>query len=203
MGWNMNSRGIKADNSFLENKIALRIAHLPAGDLCVLDCFSGEGKIWREIKEREKMRDINVVSIEKKTIDRLVLQGDNRKLMGTLLLTGKFNIVDLDAYGSPFPQMEIMFDAIKKSGMREDAHVFFTFIQSFQGSLHKKMLELIGYAPSMIKKIPTLFARNGFDKFCGYLALRGVRKITYRSYCKNVIRKFYGYFSIKSLDKMG
>ena len=65
-----------------------------------------------------------------------------------------------------------------------------SFIQSMFGQLNRKMLNILGYTDSMIKKIPSLFNKNGFDKFCQYLSKKGIDKVYYICY-KN---KYYGYF---------
>ena len=51
---------IKTDNDFLRDKIDLRAAHLPAGDVRVLDCFSGRGLLWRGVEKITKRKIVSL-----------------------------------------------------------------------------------------------------------------------------------------------
>lgn len=160
----------KTDNSYFEEKVKLRVAGLPAtSPVKVLDMFSGNGTIWQEIKRRTR-REILVLRIDRERGKRgAYLVGDNLKFN---LDYNQFDILDVDAYGVPFRQLERIFSARFTHPVR----VFITFIQSQWGSLPRKMLTALGYTPAMIKKCPTLFYRAGQEKFLQYLALKGVRK---------------------------
>lgn len=79
----------------------------------------------------------------------------------------QLDIIDLDVYGIPFEQLEIIFDK-KHKGI-----VFFTFILSGMGKANNGLLEHLGFTKDMINKTPALFNSNGFDKFCSYLSVRG------------------------------
>lgn len=161
----------KTDNSYFNEKVMLRINHLPKTDtIRVLDCFSGTGSIWKEVKKRTG-RNIITIGIEiENGKNNLSLKGKNNKYLSILDLS-KFNIIDLDAYGVPFSQLEILFKR-KYKGI-----VFVTAIQSGMGKLPNGMLQSIGYTDKMIKKIPTLFNTNFLAKLKQYLYLRGVRSI--------------------------
>lgn len=65
------------------------------------------------------------------------------------------------------------------------------------GCLNKKMLQKIGYTRGMIKKIPSLIYRDGYDKILLYLALNGVKKVHEMSKGK----KHYLYFNLKTDKK--
>ena len=165
----MNRRQIKTDNSYISTKINLRINHLPnKKSIKVLDCFAGRSRIWKEIKERS-FKNINVIGIDRITYGS-TLKGDNIKYLKGMNLN-KYDIIDLDAYGVPFRQLEIIFRK-KYKGI-----LFITFIQSIFGRLPVRMLEKIGYTRKMIKKCPTIFNRNGIEKFKQYLAINGIKKI--------------------------
>lgn len=183
----MNMNNVQTDNSFLETKVKLRIDNLPAGDCNVLDCYAGTGLIWKTIKERTG-RTINVLGMDKKKIEGIYLQGDNLKFLASMDIN-KFNVIDLDAYGVPYHQLEIIFS----QKLQAETIVFVTFIQSVYGRLPYEMLEDLGYSPSMIKKCPAIFFRNGFEKFKQYLAVRGIGQIKHYSHDK----KHYLCFSIK------
>jgi hypothetical protein len=83
----------------------------------------------------------------------------------------KYDIIDLDAYGVPFRQLEVIFRK-KYRGI-----LFVTFIQNIFGALPVRMLTKIGYTKNMIKKCPTLFNRNGIEKFKQYLAINDIKKV--------------------------
>jgi len=165
----MNRRQTKTDNSYLSSKVNLRMNHLPdKQSMKVLDCFAGKSKIWKEIKKRS-VKHINVVGIDRIACGS-ALKGDNIKYLKGMDLT-RYDIIDLDAYGIPFRQLEVIFRK-KYRGI-----LFVTFIQSMWGRLPVRMLEKIGYTRKMIKKCPTLFNRNGVEKFKQYLAMNGVKRI--------------------------
>jgi hypothetical protein len=175
----------QTDNSYFEDKVMLRINSLPLSDpIKVLDIFSGTGLLWKEIKQKTG-REIITLSIDKKpSKDRLVLPGDNRKYR---LDYAFFDIVDLDAYGVPYHQLE---DIFKRCTTKIIVHL--TYIQSIFGRLPRRMLYHLGYTKSMIDKCPSLFDKNGQEKLLKYLGTRGVKKITLRD--NEGHRKTYGYF---------
>jgi len=159
----------KTDHSFFEEKVKLRLEGLPEGNrLSVLDMFSGDGRIWSEIKRRTG-REILILRIDRDRSRRgAYLVGDNLKFD---LDYSAFDVVDVDAYGVPFRQLDRIFAQSSRP-----KRVFITFIQSQWGVLPRKMLHALGYTDPMIKKVPTLFNRAGQEKFLRYLALRGVQK---------------------------
>lgn len=175
---------MKTDNSHIKAKVNLRINHLPEGDIYVLDCYSGKGIIWKEIKDRTG-RNIKVLPIDIKKDNIFHLVGNNLDFLSTIDLS-KFNVVDLDAYGTPFEQLEILF--------KKEYHgtVFVTFIQSIMGAIPYRLLESVGFTREMINKIPTLFYRCGWNYFLQYLANKNIDKIYHYSFD----RKHYLYFTM-------
>ncbi len=161
---------VQTDHSFFEEKVTLRLDNLPdVNPVKVLDLFSGNGLIWSEIQKRTG-REILVLRMDREKGKRGVyLQGDNLKFN---LDYGAFDVVDVDAYGVPFLQLEKIFSQSSKP-----KRIFITFIQSQWGTLPRKMLNALGYTDGMIKKVPTLFYRGGQEKFLRYLALKGVEKV--------------------------
>lgn len=173
----MSSHQTKTDNSFFETKVKLRIDNLPAdGDIVVLDCFSGSGKIWNRIKQELQNRNISVLGIDQKNQSGIYLRGDNRKFLESLDLS-RFDVIDCDSYGVPYKQLKTLF----RKQTRSDVIIFVTFIQSIFGRLPCRMLSDIGYSPAMIRKCPSLFNRHGFAKFKLWLSLRGVEQIKHYS----------------------
>ena len=181
---------VQTDNSFLWDKVELRINNLPEKQtLNVLDAFGGDGRIWDIIRKRTG-REINILSADQKPDKKGVyLRGDNRKFLKSINLQ-TFDVIDLDAYGIPFEQLEIIFQQHKLQSL--GVVVFVTAIQVYMGGLPFRMLDRLGYKKEMVKKIPTLFSRRGFEKLKDYLAINGVQHITHRS----TERKHYLFFRL-------
>jgi len=185
----MNRPQIKTDNSYLNSKINLRTNHLPdIQTIKVLDCFAGRSLIWEEIKRRSS-KNINVIGIDRISYGS-TLRGDNIKYLKGMNLD-KYDIIDLDAYGIPFRQLEIIFRK------RYRGILFITFVQSIFGRLPVRMLMKIGYTRNMIRKCPTLFNRNGIGKFKQYLAINGIKRMT----IINKNNKKYIYISPRTVVK--
>lgn len=177
----------KTDNSYIDIKIELRkdaIKQLQYKN--VLDCFCGESTIWNNVEKD------SYIGIDQKKTKKVNLHGDNRKYLKELNLK-QFNIVDLDAYGIPVKQLDLIF---QNNTLQTRTIIFFTFIQSVFGKLPRILLRQYGYTEQMIKKIPTLFNRKGFDIFKWYLAKNGIKKVSYIQ----IKNKVYGYFIV---DKKG
>jgi len=169
---------MKTDNSNIATKIKIREL-ISFDGARVLDCYSGTGYLWKKVKTKTI-----VTSIEKEhDKNKKALTGDNLKYLNMLDIT-HFDIIDMDAYGIPFEQLEVIF---KK---RFKGLVIITAIQSMTGALPKKMLRLLGYTKEMIDKCPALFYRNGDQKLKNYLYLRGIKKI----HGTTINRKSYFYF---------
>ena len=180
----MSKSSVKTDNSFLADKVGLRVDHLPAkGDITVLDCFAGTGRIWKGVKTRTR-REIKILAMDKRPIG-FHLPGDNIGwLMGMDL--SRFNVIDLDAYGVPYDQLKILFERGYKG------IVFVTFIQSLWGRMPNQLLIDIGFTEAMIAKAPSLCNGRGWDHLCEWLALQGVKKVYKRSHA----RKHYFTFTM-------
>ncbi|MBU0959796.1 MAG: hypothetical protein KKB31_07655 [Nanoarchaeota archaeon] len=164
---------VQTDNSYFFCKTKLResfIKDIP--DLKVLDCFHGTGRIWKQINNNRQNK-ISIIGIEKKKYkDEVYLKGDNIKFLTNMDLS-IYQAIDLDAYGIPFDQLEILF-AKKYQGI-----VFITFIQSLFGQLPKGMLKVLDFTDKMIIIIPSLFNIDGFEKFKSYLWKRGIKQISF------------------------
>ena len=185
---------VQTNNSYLSDKVALRMNHIPDKErLRVLDCYGGEGKIWTAVKKLTG-RKITVLPIEIKEYNNASfhLPGDNRSYLQTLDLS-KFDVIDLDAYGTPIEQLETLFERNYKGV------VFVTFIQSIMGMLPYVLLRAVGFTDEMVKKCPTLFGKSGWKYFCEYLSLRGVKTIWHRYHA----RKHYIGFSCAGQSSAG
>lgn len=180
-------KSLQINNSYVDTKINLRIENLPKKDISVLDCFHGEGILWGRIK-KELPQKVNITGIDRKNYNNNALIGENLKYLKKIDLSN-YDVIDLDAYGTPVKQLE----AILKNGTFKEVVVFYTFIQSLFGGLPHVMLEKLGYTKKMIKKIPSLFNKNGLDKYYYYLQKVGVKRI--KNY--NINNKNYGCFILK------
>ncbi len=168
----MSSRQI--DNSYLQEKIKLRVNSLneiKKKDIFVFEAFCGDGVIWDEVKKRTN-KNIKILKVDKKANKSgLYLKGDNLKFLSSIDLT-KFDIIDLDAYGSPYRQLAEIFKREYKG------IVHLTFIQSMLGGVNHDLLVELGYSKKMIKKCPTLFSKNGLNKILSYLSKHDIKKTT-------------------------
>ena len=188
----------KTDHFFFQAKLKLRLENLPPQkSLAVLDCFAGNGQIWREIKRLRPDLQIEVLSIDTKTqTEGIHLIGNNLKFLRSLNLSD-FDVIDLDAYGIPFRQLQYILERRRS----HDVTIYLTFIQNIFGALPHRLLLALGYPKTMVVKIPTLFYRHGFEKLKEYLAIRGIRSIRY--YCDYRHRKHYLWFIMKPALKNG
>lgn len=179
---------VQTDNSELEKKVELRLKALPdKNQVLVLECYAGDGVIWEKVKQQTE-KEIKILRIDQKPDKKGVyLKGDNLKFIKSIDLS-VFDIIDLDAYGSPFNLLEVVF----QQNYKGIVHV--TFIQTMQGALHKKMLNKLGFTNKMIEKCQTLFNQDGIGKLLSYLSLNGINQV-YGYFLQN--RKNYFFFDIK------
>jgi len=183
----MSNQQTDNDKIGFSYKVSLRLHSLKKinHNILVLDCFAGNQFLWSEVKKQSSL-NIETVPIDiRPDKSKAYLKGMNLKFMKTMDLT-QFDIIDLDAYGIPFDHLELLFEKKYKGTV----HV--TFIQSNRGRLPNKFLNKLGYTNEMIKKIPTLFSKNAFEKLCNYLKMNGISHIFYLS----LKRKYYLYFKI-------
>lgn len=164
----------KTANSFTSDKVLLRAGNLPDGDIKLLDCFAGDGTVWRLV-QNVSGRKVTRTAIDTRTdIMRMYLQGDNVKIMQSMDLS-RFNVIDVDAYGMPYDQLRLIFESAFYGV------IFVTFIQTIHGRLPNKFLHDLGFTDEIINAAPSLIGRDGWRLFLQWLALSGVKKIKHRS----------------------
>lgn len=190
----MSKATIKTNNdpTALEKKIQLRlnsIESIAKESVAVLECFGGEGVLWREVQKRTDKR-IVTLSIDQKKYKRFQLQGDSLKVLPSLDLS-KFDVVDLDSYGIPFDHCFI----VLSKGFKGIVHC--TVIQSGMGNLPNGLLEATGFSKAMMKKARTLLSKNGANQFKSWIANKGVKSIE----CLDMGRKNYFWFDASQLVK--
>jgi hypothetical protein len=183
----MSKATIKTNNdpTALEKKIQLRVNSIQSiakDSVRVLECFGGEGVLWREVQKRTDKR-ISTLAIDQKKYKRFQLQGDSLKVLPSLDIS-KFDVIDLDSYGIPFDHCSI----VLSKGFKGIVHC--TVIQSGMGNLPNGLLEATGFSKDMMKKARTLLSKNGASQFKSWLANNGVKTIE----CLNMGRKNYFWF---------
>jgi hypothetical protein len=178
---------VLTDNSYFLDKVMMRVNHLPdKQEIFVLDCYSGNGRIWNEVKKYTG-KNITVLRIEKESKKKGVyLRGDNLKFLKNMNLS-VFDIIDLDAYGIPFKQLKLVFE------QNINAVVFVTFIQTIFGGIPAELLQYGGYSKEMINKIPTLFYKHSVTCFECFLLNNGINKY----YVRQNNKKRYFCFNTK------
>lgn len=165
----------KTDNDNLSKKLALRMAVVDAllargeDEVRVLDCFAGDGTIWRLLRQEYGPR-IKHVGIDRAWKRGARYLGDNRRYL-RLLPINDYNLIDIDAYGVPYEQMKTLADRLY-GGI-----VLGTFIQCVYGGLPYAILRELGYSRRMVRKITKLFFRNGWLKWSAYLRLLGYEEV--------------------------
>jgi hypothetical protein len=100
----------KKDNSRVAEKAKLTVrqnvlAAIGAADAHVFDAFAGEGRMYREVWRQAASYvgcDTDLFMDE-----RLAFVADNRRVLRAIDL-GRFSIIDLDSYGSPWEQIYII-----------------------------------------------------------------------------------------------
>jgi len=163
----------KTDNSYFAAKVQLRLSAIQDMDNpSVLECFAGKSTLWKEVGKRTgKQIKITRIEKEKGKCPYPHLQGDNLKFIVGMDLD-KYDVIDLDAYGIP----AALIAAIE---MKEySGSLIITAIQSMQGNIPRIVLNSLGYTDEMINKIPTLFNRDGLEKFLKYLYIKRIRKVS-------------------------
>lgn len=179
----------KFSTHFLE-KVALRKAFLPSKkELLILDAYHAKGEIWDTIIHDIPDKSFNIIGIDTHPYKKNTLKGDNRKYLTTLSLS-TFDVIDLDAYGCPFDQLQILFDR------QYTGRVFVTFIQTVMKILPFKLLETYGYSREMIRQCPTLFNSHGLRILKNYLAQQGIKEIAYYAVDIPHTPKYYLTFQI-------
>jgi hypothetical protein len=115
-------KGKKTNNAKIDAKIELRQL-IDCKELSVLECFCGSGEmfnaVWKDAFHYEG------IDIKKQDDLRITHQGDCALMLKKLNLE-KFNVFDIDAYGSPYECLQIIVEKIKKQEKSKKYHFFIT-----------------------------------------------------------------------------
>lgn len=186
----MSSR--QTDNSEKDAKISVRLEALnqiPKDEIRILDAFHGKGVMWKEIsKLTDKTLHIDGIEIERGKSET-AMEGNNLKIMPTLDLSD-YDLIDLDAYGSPIPQLDIVFKQNPKGCI-----IVYTFILTMHGG-GSKLMRMMGLTDEMQKKSPTACKRKLSIALYNYLAYNKINEVNEIFVKRSSSRKWYGWFRI-------
>lgn len=167
------STEVKTDNSHLGEKIRLRVESVnesAPGIIRVLDAFSGQGTLWDSVRKLTG-RDIVSTRIDQKPDRRgAYLRGDNTKWLYSLDLS-RFDIIDLDAYGIPYSQLE----ALRVGKFSGEVHI--TYIQTMFGALPRGILSMSGLAFDGVDMNNCVFWKVGTSPLFAMLSEMGATSV--------------------------
>lgn len=108
----MDGKAGLMEHSDLPAKVRLRCAAVdlaPPGPVDVLDCFAGQGILWRLVQDRQPTRAIRVTAVEADPSAARpgVIVADSRDVLASPGL-GVFAVVDLDAWGWPYDHLDVL-----------------------------------------------------------------------------------------------
>lgn len=176
----------KTDNANLAHKIFLRIqATANLEKLRVLDLYAGNNTIWNSFN-CERYYGIEQVKGKGRN-----LHATNIKVIPNLNLES-FNVIDADAYGTPYEQVELIFE---NKTLARGSVIIYTSIVAKLSSLTTACVEK-NNLQKINKKARTLTALKTHELFYAMLAGYGISEVyKYEEYNQYV--KHYGYFYVK------
>lgn len=188
-----NTSNPKTDNSRVREKIGLRLEAIAGcGDTVrVLDCFSGEGVLWNEIQKRSDKKITTTRIDRRRDLQGAYMHGDNVKYLQVMNLA-VFDVIDLDAYGNPIEQLEI----IARRGY--SGVVIVTAIATSFASAQTTLLRKAGFTPAMWHKCYTLVSRKAMDILFGWLCDLGVKTVRLIHCADTGSEKHYFWFRLDS-----
>lgn len=183
----------KKTSSNINDKIAIRREAVKGlKEIKVLDCFHAKGELWNRMTSYRTINDL--LGIEKnkhlKSVNKVVY-GNNLQVMSKIDID-HYNVIDLDAYGSPLEQMEIVFKRAKKPKI-----VIYTFCFSGLSGIPNIMV----VDKRITERCKTILNSYFDDMFSYYLHRHGVKEYKEIVYVSRGMRKHYGYFYYNPIDK--
>lgn len=173
------------DNYHTDWKIYLRqegTKSIPA--LRVLDLFGGNNILW------SSFRTELYFSAEKERGKGFNLHVENRRIIKKLDLS-QFNVIDCDSYGTPFAQIQGLFE---NPTLQKGTVIFYTATCNGMAGLCREQMQFYKIE-SMVKMCPTLFNGFSLEYFYGLLNRCGVRTV-YKYIVDSIFHKEYGYFNV-------
>lgn len=160
----------KVDNTpaAMRGKIALRLAAargIAGGcDLRILDAYAGPGRLWRNVS-RHYPGHLEVLGVDVRRF-RTAIKADNRRVLLSVDLS-RFDLIDLDAYGLPAEQVEII------SNRGYQGPLVWTCIQKMFAVMPATITDKEGIPREWRDICPTLFSEYYVDslarRWCGFL----------------------------------
>jgi hypothetical protein len=150
----MNKRWSATDNSKTQEKIAMRIKYLP-GNAKVLDLFCGLGEMYHGAY-KDRAKEYYGIDIEKVHDSSLCEINNNVKYVMRNDI-GKYNVFDLDDYGSPW---KLFYLIVRK--IPEGEYVFYITDGLV---LHQKVDGAVTKFVSGTEQIPSGMNLPGINRF--------------------------------------
>lgn len=150
----------------------------------VLDCFHGNGLIWGEVAKSIDVEMVTGIEINNNLYSNFeTIIGDNREVLKHINID-EYNIIDIDSYGNPFEQMNIIFRRSNKQKI-----IIYTYIVNKMSGVSKH-ITMLPDAVHICKTIMNEYERDCFDN---YLYRHGIKKYN-EIVIKRGTEKHYGYF---------
>lgn len=174
----VQTNGTQNDNTNHEAKINLRkeaIDSFPKSrkTINVLDVFSGNFRQWGELKKYRA--GLSITRIDKrKGLKGVYICADSMKALASLDIN-KYDIIDIDAYGSPLPELLYIMQNKKK-----ESHpvIILTWINVRGMVCDKALLKLWGITDGMLAHKPA-FTMPLIDLIVNALSTLGIKKVRF------------------------
>jgi len=170
----MDKKWAPVDNTSLARKVVLRNTYLPDDEeIAVLDAFTSNGLVWKQLEVLNPETTFHIARIDKESHKKgFYIRSENTRFFGSTNLS-VYDVIDLDHYGVPIKQMEIVLD----HSFEKRVEVFVTANTIVLSKLPPSMLKVIGFTDAMIDKSLYLCSCNVENKILGYLSRRGVNRV--------------------------
>lgn len=183
----LNVHLTKTDNINIDKKVDLRrqaTKHLD--ELNVLDLFAGENIMWSHFNCKKYF------GVEKNKGKGKNLNADNNRIIPNLDLS-KFNVIDLDSYGMPFEQLDLIFE---NPTLSNGTVIIFTCITSKSSRVGKRLIKKFSLE-EIYKKSKLIISTQARELFYELLRQNGINEV-YGYSDNNNFNKDYGYFIYKN-----
>lgn len=170
---------------FATKRLLRRMATENLDQIRVLDLFAGENALWHNFDLAR------YYSVEKVKGRGKNIYGDNMKFIPSLDL-GQFNVIDLDSYGVPVPQLNSIFE---NETLKPGTVILFTLIFNGVFRMNKCFQEYYNLN-RISKKCSVILHCTMKGLFYDFLYRNGVRRVTQATYLDNYM-KTYGFFVVE------
>ena len=161
-------RGVKTNNAKNKSKIQIRenVLSLFKNERNVLEVFCGDGKMYRDVwKKGDKYTGIDIVEFND---ERETIQGDSKEVLNSLDID-RYNIFDIDAYGSPYEELSIILKKLDRNKYNEYAFIITDGlgIDLKMGNIAHSLRSILDIKSSKIKnahKLHEVFIQKIVDK---------------------------------------